>query len=137
MNFNLRHSCWCCQHWKMEIYIIEFLPSRHLLSKVSLNLTIKTPERYHWRRSGVFFVNFEQISHHVILLFHCWPWTNKCRLGGFIWYRFSKYLDITQASFITLAIYHIKKNIELKSNLHSFHFFRNLRCSNHIINKMK
>ena len=26
-------------------------------------LTIKIPERYHWRQSGVFIVNFEQISH--------------------------------------------------------------------------
>ena len=26
-------------------------------------LTIKTPERCHWRRSGVFIVNFENISH--------------------------------------------------------------------------
>ena len=26
-------------------------------------LTIKTPERRHWRRSGVFIVNFEHISH--------------------------------------------------------------------------
>ena len=26
-------------------------------------LTIKTPERRHWRRSVVFIVNFERISH--------------------------------------------------------------------------
>ena len=26
-------------------------------------LTIKTPERGHWRRSGVFIVNFDYISH--------------------------------------------------------------------------
>ena len=26
-------------------------------------LIIKTPERCHWRRSGVFIVNFEHISH--------------------------------------------------------------------------
>ena len=31
-------------------------------------LTIKTPERRHWRRSGVFIVNFEYISH-LILMF--------------------------------------------------------------------
>ena len=29
-------------------------------------LTIKTPERRHWRRSGVFIVNFEHISHLVL-----------------------------------------------------------------------
>ena len=29
-------------------------------------LTIKTPKRRHWRRSGVFIVNFEHISHLVL-----------------------------------------------------------------------
>ena len=31
-------------------------------------LTINTPERRHWRRSGVFIVNFERILH-LILVF--------------------------------------------------------------------
>ena len=30
-------------------------------------VTIKTPERRHWRRSGVFIVNFEHIPHLVIM----------------------------------------------------------------------
>ena len=30
-------------------------------------LIIKTPERRHWRHSGVFVVNFEYISHLVLL----------------------------------------------------------------------
>ena len=30
--------------------------------KICSKLTIKTPERRQWRRSGVFTVNFEQIS---------------------------------------------------------------------------
>ena len=30
-------------------------------------LTIKTPERRHFRRSGVFIVNFEHISHSVLV----------------------------------------------------------------------
>ena len=30
-------------------------------------LTIKTPERRQWRRSGVFIVNFEHISHLVLV----------------------------------------------------------------------
>ena len=30
-------------------------------------LTIKTPERRHWRLSGVFIVNFEHISHLVLV----------------------------------------------------------------------
>ena len=35
--------------------------------KICLKLTIKTPERRHWRRSGVFIVNIEHISHFVIV----------------------------------------------------------------------
>ena len=31
--------------------------------EICLKLTIKTPERRHWRRYGVFIVNFEHISH--------------------------------------------------------------------------
>ena len=31
-------------------------------------LTIKTPERRQWRRSGLFIVNFEHISHLVLVL---------------------------------------------------------------------
>ena len=31
--------------------------------EICLKLTIKTPERRQWRRSGVFIVNFERISH--------------------------------------------------------------------------
>ena len=30
-------------------------------------LTIKTPERRHWRRSGIFIVNFEHISYLVLV----------------------------------------------------------------------
>ena len=36
-------------------------PSRNLPAQRML--TIKTPERRHWRVSGAFFVNFEQIFH--------------------------------------------------------------------------
>ena len=36
--------------------------------EIGSKLTIKTPERYHWRRSGVFVVNFEHISHLVLVL---------------------------------------------------------------------
>ena len=32
-----------------------------------LKLTIKTPERRHWRRSDVFIVNFEHNSHLVLV----------------------------------------------------------------------
>ena len=36
--------------------------------EICSNLTIKTPERRHWRRSGIFIVNFEHISHLVLAL---------------------------------------------------------------------
>ena len=36
--------------------------------EICSKLTIKTPEWRHWRRSGVFIVNFEHISH-VLLVF--------------------------------------------------------------------
>ena len=46
-------------------------------SKISSKLTIKTPERLYWRRSGVLIVNFKDISHRflVVLLL---LWTGKC-----------------------------------------------------------
>ena len=35
--------------------------------EICSKLTIKTPERDYWRRSGVFIVNFEHISHLVLV----------------------------------------------------------------------
>ena len=35
--------------------------------EISSKLTIKTPERRYWRRFGVFIVNFEHISHLVLV----------------------------------------------------------------------
>ena len=34
---------------------------------ICLKLTIKTPEQHHWPRSGVFNINFEHISHLVLV----------------------------------------------------------------------
>ena len=50
------------------------------MSEICLTLTIKTPERRHWRRSGVFVFNFEQISH-IALVFSLLLCTSKYRLG--------------------------------------------------------
>ena len=36
-------------------------------SEISSELTIKYPERCHWCRSGVFIVNFEHISHFILV----------------------------------------------------------------------
>ena len=45
-------------------------------------LTILTPERRQWSRSGVFTVNFKHISHHflvfLLLTLRC---AGKCQLG--------------------------------------------------------
>ena len=35
--------------------------------EICSKLTLKTPEPCHWRRSGVFIVNFEHISHLVLV----------------------------------------------------------------------
>ena len=35
--------------------------------EICSKLTVKTPERRHCRRSGVFIVNFEHISHFVLV----------------------------------------------------------------------
>ena len=35
--------------------------------EICSKLIIKTPERRHWRHSGVFIVNFEHISHLVLV----------------------------------------------------------------------
>ena len=43
-------------------------------------LTIKKPERYHWRRSDVFIVNFEHIAQ--LLLLFIWLTLNKKMLAG-------------------------------------------------------
>ena len=45
--------------------------------EICSKLTIKTPEGCQWRPSGVFIVNFEHISH-LILVFLL---LNFCRLG--------------------------------------------------------
>ena len=35
--------------------------------EICSKLTIKTPERSHWRHSGVFIVNFKNIAHFVLV----------------------------------------------------------------------
>ena len=46
-----------------ELSQLEFISS-----KLTTELIIKTPERRQWRRSDVFIVNFENISH-LLLVF--------------------------------------------------------------------
>ena len=61
----------------ITIFVRPFSPGIYLLKVNNRNsrtscetctkLTIKTPERRQWRRSGVFIANFEHISHLVLL----------------------------------------------------------------------
>ena len=53
------------------------------ICEIGSKLTRKTSERRYWRRSRIFFVNFEQILHIVLLIFNCCLWTSKCQLGVF------------------------------------------------------
>ena len=48
----------------MGIYLLK-VNKRNTKTRCEIcsKLTIKTPERRHWRRSGVFIINFEHISH--------------------------------------------------------------------------
>ena len=50
------------------IYMLKF-NNRNIRTRCEIcsNLTIKTPERRQWRHSGVFVVNFEHISHLVLV----------------------------------------------------------------------
>ena len=48
--------------------------------KICSKLTIKTPDRRQWRRSGVLIVNFENILHLVFLLLTLNIYLN-CRLS--------------------------------------------------------
>ena len=56
--------------WSIPLGIYFKVNNRNTktMCKICSKLTIKTPERCQWRRSGLFIVNFEQISH-LFLLF--------------------------------------------------------------------
>ena len=59
-----------CEQLLMQwIYLLKF-NNRNTRTRreICLELTIKTPKRRHWRRSGVFIANFEHISHFVLVL---------------------------------------------------------------------
>ena len=43
---------------------------------------VKIPERHQGGHSGIFIVNFKDISHLVLVLF-CLLWAGKCRLGKY------------------------------------------------------
>ena len=59
--------------------------------------TIKTAERRHCRRVGVFIVNFEQVSH-LALVFLLLTLAGKCRLGYLLGKNTEVHSEPSQAS---------------------------------------
>ena len=64
---NSRYSNWIaaeCSEYPANIYLFQF-NNRNTRKKFEIcsKLTMKTPERRYWRRSALFIVNFEHISH--------------------------------------------------------------------------
>ena len=53
--------------------------------EICSKLTLKTPERRYWRRSGVFIVNFEHISH-LVLVFLLFEQVNSHWVVLFLFY---------------------------------------------------
>ena len=50
------------------IYLLKFNNrNTRTMCEICSKLTMKTPERRHWRRSGVFIVKFKHISHLVLV----------------------------------------------------------------------
>ena len=49
--------------YPLGIYLLKvIIRSTRTRCEICSKLTIKRPERHHWRRSGVFIINFEHIS---------------------------------------------------------------------------
>ena len=55
-------------YYTISIYLLKVNNANpRTMCKTCSKLTIKAPERRHWRRSGVFIVNFEQVLHTVLV----------------------------------------------------------------------
>ena len=68
-----------CQRYQAGIYPLNNR-NTGLRCEICLKLTIKTPERHQWCRSGVFIVDFEHISY-LVLVFLLLTLNTYCRLG--------------------------------------------------------
>ena len=66
--FTAKHFYCEISAFPVGIYMFK-VNNRNSITRCEIcsKLTIKTPERRHWRRSGVFIVNFEHISHLVLV----------------------------------------------------------------------
>ena len=58
----------CVNHAPAGIYLLK-VNNRNTRTRCEIcsKLTLMTPERHQWRRSGVFIVNFEHISHLAVM----------------------------------------------------------------------
>ena len=65
-------SCYLCYCAKLKPdanYMVKVnYRNTRIRCEICSKLTIKTPKRHHWRRSGVFIINFEHISHLALVL---------------------------------------------------------------------
>ena len=58
----------CMRRIPAGIYLLKVnYRNTRLSCEICSKLTIKMPERRQWRRSGIFIVNFEHISHLVLV----------------------------------------------------------------------
>ena len=69
--------------------------------EICTNLTIKTSERRHWRRSGVFIVNFVHISH-LVLMFLSLTLRRQMPAGYALILANSSIIKIIRRSFIMI-----------------------------------
>ena len=65
--------------------------------EICSKLTIKTSERRHWYRSGVFVVNFEHISH-LVLVILLLSLNRQMPTAAVNWDDFRKVIDIRVAN---------------------------------------
>ena len=81
------------------------------ICEIGSKLTIKTTEQRHWRRSGVFIVDFEPVSH-IVLVFPLLALTSKCQLCSNIVFFFYTYWR-PQKTFRFSDVFRKNKNVTL------------------------
>ena len=82
-----------------DIYLFKVnINNTRIMSEICSELTINTSERYQWYCSGIFIVNFEQISHivQVVLLLTL----NKQMPAGHVAKKKKKEIKNTHVSFV-------------------------------------
>ena len=82
--------------------------------EVSWKLTIKTPERRHWPRSGVFIVNFEHISH-LPLIFLLLT-LSRCMPTGFDHKPIKQKAECLRNAFLNLLCMHTWNILDYRYN---------------------